>query len=123
MKIYVDFMRYLLKHTKKYFEEHVLQGKSEWERYSPSMKVVIAHPNGWGINEQDFLRRAAVYAGYATARNAPSQIQFVSEAEASVHFCIHHMDIDSSMNVSCCFTAAALILSSVHKARCRICCL
>jgi hypothetical protein len=100
MKIYVDFLRYLLKHTKEYFESHILQGESEWSRHSPSMDVVIAHPNGWGVKEQDFLRKAAVTAGYATAENSPSQIKFVSEAEASVHFCIFHMDIDSKMNVS-----------------------
>lgn len=100
MKIYVDFLRYLLKHTKEYFGTHILQGQSEWSRHSPSMDVVIAHPNGWGVKEQDFLRRAAVTAGYATAENASSQIKFVSEAEASVHFCIFHMDIDSKMDVS-----------------------
>jgi molecular chaperone DnaK (HSP70) len=97
MKIYVDFMCYLLKHTKTFFEEHVSQGKSVWEQYFPSMKVVIAHPNGWNVNEQDFLRRAAVTAGYVTSRNASSQIQFVSEAEASVHFCILHMNKYSAM--------------------------
>ena len=100
MKIYVDFLRYLLKHTEEYFVSQILQGQSEWSRHSPSMDVVIAHPNGWGVKEQDFLRRAAVTAGYATAENAPSQIKFVSEAEASVHFCIFHLDIDSKMKVS-----------------------
>jgi hypothetical protein len=107
MKIYVDFLRYLLKHTKEYFGSHILRGQSEWNKHSPSMDVVIAHPNGWGIREQDFLRRAAVTAGYATAGNAQSQIKFVSEAEASVHFCIFHMDIDSKMSVS--FYLAALV--------------
>lgn len=115
MKIYVDFMRYLLNHTKKYFVEHVLQGESEWRKYFPSMKVVIAHPNGWGINEQDFLRRAAVSAGYAELWNAPSQIRFVSEAEASVHFCIHHMDIGSSMDVSFCFATVAPMFNVIAK--------
>jgi hypothetical protein len=100
MKIYVDFMRHLLKHTKQFFEMHVLQGKEEWRRYFPSMEIVIAHPNGWGLYEQDFLRRAAVAAGYATSQNAISQIKFVSEAEASVHFCLFQLDLHSTMNVS-----------------------
>ena len=64
------------------------------------MDVVIAHPNGWGLKEQDFLRKAAVAAGYATSQNAQSQIKFVSEAEASVHFCILQLDLNSTMNVS-----------------------
>ena len=100
MQIYVDYLRYLLKHTKEYFGSSILQGKSEWSRHSPSMDVVIAHPKGWGVKEQDFLRKAAVTAGYATAENAQSQIKFVSEAEASVHFYIYHSDIDSKMDVS-----------------------
>ena len=64
------------------------------------MDVVIAHPNGWGLKEQDFLRKAAVAAGYATSQNAQSQIKFVTEAEASVHFCILQLDLNSTMNVS-----------------------
>ncbi|KIM82435.1 hypothetical protein PILCRDRAFT_462174 [Piloderma croceum F 1598] len=115
MQIYVDFLRYLLRHTKEYFESHILQGQSEWSRYSPAMDVVIAHPNGWGVKEQDFLRRAAVTAGYVTPQNALSQIKFVSEADASVHFCIFHMDVDSKMNVSFYLTTLALILMVFAK--------
>ena len=29
------------------------------------MDFVIAHPNGWGLKEQMFLRRAAIAARYA----------------------------------------------------------
>ncbi|KAG8731538.1 hypothetical protein FRC11_003854 [Ceratobasidium sp. 423] len=54
------------------------------------MEVIIAHPNGWGVREQTFLREAAVKAGFSSADKAASRIRFVSEAEASVHFCIYH---------------------------------
>ncbi|KAF8722456.1 ATP binding, partial [Rhizoctonia solani] len=63
------------------------------------MTVVLAHPNGWGIREQGFLRRAATNAGFVTRANAHSNIQFVSEAEASVHFCMFHSDLHEHMNM------------------------
>jgi hypothetical protein len=115
MMTYVDFMRYLFKHTKQFFETHVLQGEEEWRRHSPSMDVVIAHPNGWGINEQNFLRKAAITAGYATLRNALSQIKFVSEAEASVHFSIVQLNLNSAMTVSFCLTIAISNFNGIHK--------
>ncbi|KEP53961.1 heat shock 70 kDa protein 12A [Rhizoctonia solani 123E] len=89
-QIYSDFLRYLLKHTKAYFEDRVLDGKHIWERYSPKMEVVVAHPNGWGLRQQQFLRTATIAAGLAGEDTASSKVRFVTEAEASVHFCIHH---------------------------------
>ncbi|KAF8748621.1 ATP binding [Rhizoctonia solani] len=52
-----------------------------------------------GIREQGFLRRAATNAGFVTRANAHSNIQFVSEAEASVHFCMFHSDLHEHMNM------------------------
>ncbi|KAG8729451.1 hypothetical protein FRC11_008746 [Ceratobasidium sp. 423] len=92
-QIYSDFLGYLLKHTRAYFEDRILDGRQIWECYSPTMEVVIAHPNGWGTREQAFLRSAAVSAGFSTTDQARRKIQFVSEAEASVHFCIHHTNL------------------------------
>ncbi|CUA74408.1 hypothetical protein RSOLAG22IIIB_11206 [Rhizoctonia solani] len=80
-QIYSDFLGYLLKHTGSYFENHVVDGKSIWKQYS--LEVAIAHPNGWAIREQAFLRSAAVAAGFATAEDALTKIRFVTEAEAS----------------------------------------
>ncbi|ELU35811.1 hypothetical protein AG1IA_10159 [Rhizoctonia solani AG-1 IA] len=92
-QIYADFLRYLLKYTQEYFEDRILDGKSIWERYSPNMEVVIAHPNGWGLQEQTFLRKAAVDAGVSAHEQAQKNIRFLTEAEASVHFCIHHTNL------------------------------
>ncbi|CAE6412712.1 unnamed protein product [Rhizoctonia solani] len=92
-QIYSDFLGYILKHTKSYFEDRLLDGKSIWERHSPAMEVVIAHPNGWSTREQQFLRSAAVAAGFSTPDQAPRKISFITEAEASVHFCIHHTNL------------------------------
>ena len=63
------------------------------------MEVVIAHPNGWGIREQTFLRGAAVEAGFAGTNNARTNIRFVTEAEASVHFCVYHTNLGERLKV------------------------
>lgn len=54
-----------------------------------TMQIVIAHPNGWGIREQGVLRNAAAEAKLSSEDDAPSRITFVSEAEASLHFCLN----------------------------------
>jgi hypothetical protein len=63
------------------------------------MEVVFTHPNGWGIREQNFFRSAAVNAGFASIDAAGSKIQFVTEAEASVHYCIQYSNIGSMLQV------------------------
>lgn len=100
-QIYSDFLHYLLQHTQTYFEDHILDGKRIWQTYAPTLEVIIAHPNGWGIKEQSFLRSAAVKAGFTKAEAADSKVHFVSEAEASVHFCMFHTNLGSQLNVSC----------------------
>ncbi|KAG8792440.1 hypothetical protein FRC12_006087 [Ceratobasidium sp. 428] len=62
------------------------------------MEVVIAHPNGWGIREQTLLREAAVDAGF-TSSSSPHKIRFVTEAEASVHFCINRTNLGNCLQV------------------------
>ncbi|KAF8602531.1 hypothetical protein BDV93DRAFT_545197 [Ceratobasidium sp. AG-I] len=84
-QVYADFMKYLLESTQTFFEKKVLGGRSIWGRLAPTMFIVLAHPNGWGTPEQGLLRRAARRAGMAASDN---QISFVTEAEASVHFCM-----------------------------------
>lgn len=73
------------------------------------MEVIIAHPNGWGIREQSFLRDAAVDAGFAKSDDASNKIRFVTEAEASVHYCIYHTNLGSRLQVS---SSVKLIVNS-----------
>ncbi|KAG9103543.1 hypothetical protein FRC06_010028 [Ceratobasidium sp. 370] len=97
-RIYSDFMRYLLGHTRSFFQERVVDGPVIWENYHSQMEVIIAHPNGWGIREQTFLRDAAVDAGLASAAFS-YKVRFVTEAEASVHFCINRTNLGSCLQV------------------------
>ncbi|KAJ1304901.1 hypothetical protein OPQ81_006035 [Rhizoctonia solani] len=105
MQIYSDFMGYLFKQTKSYFEDHIIDGKTIWEKYTPTMEVIIAHPNGWYIQEQEFLRKAAVKCGVFNIPGATvaENIRFVTEAEASVHYCIQHTNLRNRLNAGAIF--------------------
>ncbi|KAG8846504.1 hypothetical protein FRB91_000722 [Serendipita sp. 411] len=85
-RVYVDIMKYLLDHTKQFFEGHVSNGESIWRRLRHRMEFVLATPNGWDITQQGFLRRAAITAKLVTAGDADTLIKFVTEGEASVHY-------------------------------------
>ncbi|KAG8743673.1 hypothetical protein FRC11_013766 [Ceratobasidium sp. 423] len=100
-QIYSDFMGYLCKQTKTYFEGRILDGKAIWEKYMPTMEVILAHPNGWDARQQSFLRNAVVECGVFNppGTTIAKKIQFVTEAEASVHYCIKHTNLSDQLNV------------------------
>ncbi|CAE6376908.1 unnamed protein product [Rhizoctonia solani] len=94
-QVYSDFLRYLLEHTEKYFKDRIIDGEVLWSRYRNKMEFIIAHPNAWRTRQHVFLREVAVQAGLVNATQAQSNIRFVTEAEASVHFCL----ADSKLNL------------------------
>ncbi|KAF8593069.1 hypothetical protein BDV93DRAFT_590260, partial [Ceratobasidium sp. AG-I] len=95
-QVYIDFMKYLLENTKSFFEKKVIGGRTLWGKLFPTIQVVLAHPNGWETPERGFLRRAARRAGMAPS---DSQITFVTEAEASVHFCLSRPTLDIASSI------------------------
>ncbi|KAF8328516.1 uncharacterized protein EI90DRAFT_2974277 [Cantharellus anzutake] len=95
--IYEDLFGYLIKHTQDTFIHRVLDGAHVWKTYIPSADVVIAHPNGWGLREQDFMRRAVVAANIVPESESHARIFFVTEGEASVHYCMFHADLVSQL--------------------------
>ncbi|CAE7169126.1 unnamed protein product, partial [Rhizoctonia solani] len=86
LQVYSDFFGYILKHTKKFFEDRVINGSNLWKRYCHSMETLIAHPNEWSGSEKALLRTAAVAAGFTKEEAAPSKIHFVTEPDALVYF-------------------------------------
>ena len=78
-------MSYVLDHTRTQLRDNV--GKDPW---TDDAEIILAHPNGWGKLEQDFLLEAAVDAGLIpnTKLARSTQIHFVEEAEASARYCI-----------------------------------
>ncbi|KAG8700594.1 hypothetical protein FRC08_004616 [Ceratobasidium sp. 394] len=118
-QVYVDYFRYLFQHTRTFFQDHTFLGQDTWGSLHTSMDVVIAHPNGWGTREQGVLRTAAVEAGWSTPRRSQQQISFVSEAEASVQFCLDSSQTLSSlrpeMNLIVCDAGGSTVDTTVYK--------
>jgi hypothetical protein len=104
-RIYTDILDYLFHHTQKFFEEKEFElegGGQIWRKLAlqNSIDFVIAHPSGWGLEEQSMLRRAAVKAALVPSlQMAADRIQFVGEAEASVHYVMYHADLQSRLQV------------------------
>jgi hypothetical protein len=96
-RIYADFFGYLFRHTRTFFQDRELDGENLWGKLQGSIQFVIAHPNGWGAYEQDFLRRAAVAGGLVPQSEARARVAVVSEAEASVHYVMLHADTESRL--------------------------
>ena len=105
-KIYADILDYLFRHTQIFFEEKEFElggGGQIWRKLAlqNSIDFVLAHPSGWSLQEQSMLRRAAVKAGLVQSiQIAAERVQFVSEAEASVHYVMFHADLQSRLQVS-----------------------
>lgn len=92
-------MGYLFRQTEKYFKERILDGEQTWNSLKSKIEFVIAHPNGWGTEEQGILRKASIAANLVTSSAAKDRVHFVSEAEASVHFVMLHSDLSNHMKV------------------------
>jgi len=87
-RVYADLMEYLMEHTRRFFEMTNGQGAETWANVRDTIAIVLATPNVWGIREQATLRRAAIMASLVTEENASQLLQFVTEAEASVHYAL-----------------------------------
>lgn len=117
-QIYCDFFRYLLAQTKVFFEESNLDGPTIWKSMFSTMQIVIAHPNGWGIREQGVLRNAAVKAKLSSGEDASTRLTFVSEAEASLHFCLNSEPAPSfqvGMNLVVCDAGGSTVDTTAYK--------
>ena len=78
----------MYKSTKQYIRER--QGDDIWDSVGNNVEFILSHPNGWEGKQQSEMRRAAINAGLvATASEASEQISFVTEGEASLHFCLN----------------------------------
>jgi hypothetical protein len=99
-RIYADLLKYLMVHTQSFFESRTADGARTWSSLIDKSDIVIAHPNGWGLREQGVLRGAAIMAEIVSEADAGTRIRFVSEGEASVHFCLLHGNIATKMKVS-----------------------
>lgn len=82
---YADFMSYLMKHTRKFFERNTPDGSNIWTRGAGEPVIILTIPSSWGLREQEALKKAAIRAGLITKTNAADFLKFVPQVEASLH--------------------------------------
>jgi hypothetical protein len=93
-RVYVDFLSYMFKSTKAFFENNTLNGSRIWSRLEDHIVVALATPNGWDLIQQGFLREAAMEAGLVTQDNAEGRLEFITEGEAAVHYALAYQKHD-----------------------------
>jgi len=66
-------------------------GASFWGSVEDNIQFVLSHPNGWEGAQQSQMRRAAIQAGLISdSWEDYGRIQFVTEGEASLHYCLNN---------------------------------
>ena len=86
MKIYADYLAYLLKRTEEFLREAT--GYDVWPKLKHRAEIVFSHPNRWGTEQQKFLEKAAIQAGLVTREGARRYLHFVEEVEAVASFAL-----------------------------------
>ncbi|KAI0315431.1 hypothetical protein OF83DRAFT_1173828 [Amylostereum chailletii] len=89
ISVFADFYRYLFDRARASICETNVNGDSLWNSVQGNIDFVLSHPNGWEGAQQGAMRKAAIMAGLVP--DTPSgidRITFVTEGEASCHYCI-----------------------------------
>lgn len=88
--VFADFLRYLHQCARSFIEETHANGVELWRNLKHRTEFVLTHPNGWEGAQQSMMRTAALQAGliHAGPSEGQSDISFVTEGEASLHFCV-----------------------------------
>ncbi|KAF8652562.1 hypothetical protein AX16_004345 [Volvariella volvacea WC 439] len=96
VRVLADFMAYLFRCAKDYIIDSA--GFNGQEIWNSEKDIILTHPNGWEGAQQDQMRRAAIIAGIVpdTSKGRES-IHFVTEGEASLHYCVSHEIVPSSL--------------------------
>ncbi|KAF8058639.1 hypothetical protein FPV67DRAFT_511804 [Lyophyllum atratum] len=89
LDIFADFLNYLFTCARTYIQETHANGADLWASFEKQIEFVLTHPNGWEGAQQAQMRNAAVRAGMIPdTKRGRSRVHFVTEGEASLHFCI-----------------------------------
>lgn len=89
VQVFGDFLRYLYDCTQLFIEETHAGGAELWASVEHRTEFVLTHPNGWEGAQQALMRNAAIYGGLVPdTMDGYARIHFVTEGEASLHYCI-----------------------------------
>ncbi|KAG8929074.1 hypothetical protein FRC01_004906 [Tulasnella sp. 417] len=87
--VFGDFLKYMFNCVRDHILNTHVDGNRKWSTLKATTQFVLSHPNGWGSHQQGAMRDAAIRGGLVP--NTPAgreRIEFVTEGEASFHWCI-----------------------------------
>lgn len=88
VEILSDYLGYVFKCAKAFISETNPIGRQILSSSTP-IDFVLSHPNGWLGPQQNSMRRAAILADLIPDNDeGASRLQFVTEGEASLQFCV-----------------------------------
>lgn len=88
LMLFADFYAYLFQCAKTFIQETHPSGVTFWSSIEDSIEFILSHPNGWEGGQQDQMRKAVVQGGLISDDDKNTRVHFVTEGEASLHFCI-----------------------------------
>ncbi|KAG9009252.1 hypothetical protein FRB90_008496, partial [Tulasnella sp. 427] len=87
--VFGDFLKYMYECVRTHIIDTHIDGWSVWSSMSGTAHLVLSHPNGWGAYQQGKMREAAIRGGLIPdTPEGRERIEFVTEGEASFHWCI-----------------------------------
>jgi hypothetical protein len=99
--VYADFYRYLFERSRAYIKETIaVTGELVWNSLEENIDFILSHPNGWEGRQQAEMRRSVVKAGLIPdTPEGHSRVTFVTEGEASLHYCIVSGNVTEEIKV------------------------
>ncbi|PPQ99006.1 hypothetical protein CVT24_003488 [Panaeolus cyanescens] len=89
VEVFGDFLRYIYACAQSYIIQSHPGGSSLWDILGDDIEFILTHPNGYEGVQQEMMRKAAILGGLVgTPEDAQEKIKFVTEGEASLHYCI-----------------------------------
>ena len=89
VEVFGDLMAYLLKCAESFIRDSHPTANTAWRGLKNKASFIIGHPNGWEGAQQAKLRQAAILGGLVPdTAEGKARIAFVSEGEASLHYCM-----------------------------------
>ena len=87
--VFADFLAYLFRCTRSFIVDTHANGPALWHAVEQNIEFVLSHPNGWEGRQQSFMRLSAIQAKLVPdSDSGRARISFVTEGEASLHFCL-----------------------------------
>ena len=105
MEVFGDFLAYLMTCAEVFIKDTHATVAQSWKAMRQTATFVIGHPNGWEGAQQAKIRSSAIYAGLVPdTPEGRSRVLFVTEGEASLHYCLRGGYVESVSYIQVCLT-------------------